>query len=143
MRYVRVTISGFSPAASILVNRANASSKSPFSAYPPIRAVHETQVLSVMVSKGWCKMRACSEWCSDQVQIHNEAFVARIFQNLGMDELGVFEVGELCTGFCHKGEGEVVGFNAILLHSAKNKKRFLALPMVYCFPDATIPVSNR
>lgn len=61
---------------------------------------------------------------------------------MGMNHLGVFEVGELGARFRQEREGEVVRLQAGLFHLTKEKEGFLWTALVYGFPYSGVPCNN-
>lgn len=61
---------------------------------------------------------------------------------MGVNDLGVFEIGDLGTCFCYMGECQIVWFDAILLYFAEESEGFVGITTVYSFSYAVIPLTN-
>ena len=58
---------------------------------------------------------------------------------MGMDYLGVPEMGYSGTGFCYEGKGGTVGCNATSFHLAKKNKGLFRMALIHSLSYIGIP----
>lgn len=61
---------------------------------------------------------------------------------MGVDDLGIFKIANLATGFGYEREGQIVGLQAILFHLAEEKKGFVGIVLTYSFSYFRVPEIN-